>query len=100
MTDKTPGRQPNGKSLGLPVRSFLFTLDQVGEMLQVDESKLRERYVFYTNRHVGSPPKDKMRAVNIAPVGTHPQWRIAEREFVRWLRYKGFRVYDRGWTID
>jgi hypothetical protein len=26
-----------------------------------------------------------------------PDWRVSEKDFVRWLRFKGFRYHERGY---
>lgn len=83
--------------MGLPVRAFLFTVDQLSTMLSVGEDTVKKDYLFYEGRQPGARPKSKMLARNIAPEGSKPEWRVAERELVRWLKSRGFRVYDRGW---
>jgi hypothetical protein len=85
------------EKVGLPVKPFLYTLDQIAFLISIEERTLKTSYLFYQDRSVGAPPKNKIRAVNIAPTGETPNWRVAEREFVRWLRYKGFRYQERGW---
>lgn len=81
--------------VGLPVRPFLYTPDQIAGLIAVDTKAVKEKYLWYDGRSVGPRPKDKMTARNIAPEGERPQWRVAERELVRWLRVKGFRFYER-----
>lgn len=84
--------------VGLPVKPFLYTLDQIAFLISVEEKTVKTSYLWYKGRSVGSPPKDKMQAVDISPASADkPEWRVAEREFVRWLRTKGFRYQDRGW---
>lgn len=78
------------------MRLFLYTTDQVALLLNVSEATLKQQYLFYDKRHIGAPPKDKMVARNIAAEGSTPQWRIAEKELLRWLRYKGFVITQRG----
>lgn len=81
----------------LPRRAFLFTVDQIATLLSVEEQTVFRQYLFYEGRDVGARPKDKMVARNIARQGEKPDWRIAEREFMRWMRVKGFRYYERGY---
>lgn len=83
------------KKFGLPVRSFLYTLDQIATMVQVQIKHLKSTYIHFEERSVGFRPPGKISARNIAPNGESPDWRVAEEEFVRWLRYKGFKVYNR-----
>jgi len=65
-------------------------------MIDVKEDTIKRSYLYYEGRSVGSRRKDLMIARNVAPPDEKPDWRIAEREFVRWMRHKGFRYYERG----
>lgn len=84
-----------GDSVGLPPRPFLYTLDQLAVLLDVSELALKQTHVYFEGRSTGVRRKDMMLARNIAPSSEKPDWRVAEREFVRWMRTKGFRVYER-----
>lgn len=86
----------NPASVGLPVRVFLFTLDQIATMLNMDTRKVMAQYIYFEGRSIGARHKTLMTARNIAPADEAPEWRVAEREVIRWLRVKGFRYYDRG----
>jgi hypothetical protein len=88
----------NPANLGLPPRVFLYTLDQVASMLSYSEAALKGKMVYFDGRSTGPQPTDKLLARNIAPAGTTPEWRIAEQEFMRWLKYKGFRLYEAAWA--
>ena len=46
-------------------------------------------------RSVGTKTREQMLARNIAPRDKTPDWRVAEMELVRWMRFRGFRFYDR-----
>jgi hypothetical protein len=85
----------SSRSVGLPPRTFLYTLDQISTLIDVTLHTLRRDYVYYEDRSTGIPHKDLIRARNIAPTGLPPDWRVAENELVRWMRHKGFRYYDR-----
>lgn len=85
------------EAVGLPIRPFLYTLDQVSTLIAVEMSTLKTRYIYFDRRHVGVQPKRKILAVNISPQGSPPDWRVSERELVRWLRYVGIKIYDRTW---
>lgn len=89
---------PTGKSVGLPVRNFMYTPDQIAFLLEVEERQIKQHYLHYEGRSVGVCPKDKMKARNIAPEGMKPEWRVLDIDFVRWMRFKGFKVYERGWV--
>lgn len=80
------------EAVGLPVITFLYTLDQVASMLQKDMMEFADRYVYFHMRMTGPFMRHQIRASNIAPEGQVPDWRIAQEEFVRWLRLHGFRV--------
>lgn len=81
--------------IGLPPRAFLYTLDQLSVMLDLPESRIKQAYIYFEGRSIGSRDKDLMTARNIAPAGDKPDWRVTEREFIRWMRTKGYRWYDR-----
>lgn len=83
------------EKFGLPLRVFLYTLDQIATLIQVDLKTLKGSYIHYEERSVGYRRHEQMSARNIAPDGDKPDWRVAEGEFVRWLRYKGFKIYNR-----
>lgn len=83
------------EAVGLPPRPFLYTFDQIATMLAVTDAWLRKQ-VHLEGRAPGARPRDKMVARNLSPEGE--DWRVAERELLRWLRVKGFRVYERSWV--
>jgi hypothetical protein len=78
--------QSNRDKYGLPPRLFLYTLDQIADMLVVDSMK---KFVHYEGRSVGIAPDDKLLARNIAPAGEKPEWRVEEYEFIRWMKHTG-----------
>lgn len=88
----------NPEKVGMPLRPFLWTLDQIAVMLNVEEKTIRHGrgYLYYEGRSTGVRARDLMTARNIAPADQRPDWRVAEREFLRWLKVKGFKVYERG----
>lgn len=82
-------------AVGLPSRVFLYTIDQLGVMLDMSERNIKSN-LFYDGRDSGRRRADLMITRNIAPQGSQPDWRVAEREFVRWMRAKGFKHYEKG----
>ena len=82
--------------IGLPPRIFMYTPDQIAGMLQLTEAYVRSTLLFYDRREPGLTPRSKMRSVNIAPEGETPEWRVTEREFIRYLRSRGVKFYERG----
>lgn len=90
------GRPPQRDGVGLPPRPFLYTLDQVSVLLNISQSLLTQRYLYFEGRSIGTRKRGLMLANNIAPRDEKPEWRIAERELIRWLKYKGYRYYETG----
>lgn len=81
-------------AIGLPPLLFTFTVDQIASMLSVDEKRVRTHYLFYQGRSVGRQDPRQMKAVNISLHDKLPEWRIAQREFVRYCRKVGFSGHD------
>lgn len=90
-------RENTVRDIGLPIRPFLYTLDQIGVLLSLNTSRLQV-YIHYDGRSVGRPKRDKLLARNIAPLGEAADWRVPESELIRWLRNRGFRVRESRWV--
>ena len=87
------------RDIGLPVREFMYTIDQIAYMMGTTEAYVKRSLLFYEGRSVGVCPKDKLLAVDISPDdATKAEWRIAERHLKRWMRYKGWKFYERGYV--
>jgi hypothetical protein len=86
------------QDVGLPIRPFLYTLDQVATLLGLEVRVLKDKYIHFDDRSLGVHHRDTLLARNIAPSGETPEWRVAEKEFTRWLRHKRFRIYERAWV--
>lgn len=97
MADPIPS-QTKRDEIGLPTRTFFFTLDQISTMLEVKLPALKRSLVHYEHRSVGARKKDMLLAINIAPLNEKPDWRVSEVEFLRWCKYKGIKFYERGWA--
>ncbi|HEY6021724.1 MAG TPA: hypothetical protein VIY48_18200 [Candidatus Paceibacterota bacterium] len=82
--------------IGLPPRVFLYTLDQIALMLDLPVQTVTTSYIYFEGRSIGRKGNELMIARNIAPDDQKPEWRVPEREFVRWMKTKGFRYYERG----
>lgn len=81
--------------IALPVRVFLYTLDQLAAILSVDEETLVVRYLYFQGLSTGIQGNRMMaRNVEIDP-GQRPRWRVAESEVLKYLRNKGFGI-DQG----
>lgn len=70
----------------LPPRPFLYTLDQIMDILRYEKVEDVAKSVHFDGRTPGVPPKEKILARNIAGPDDKPEWRIEEGEFIRWLR--------------
>lgn len=88
-------RESNREKIGLPPRPFLYTIDQLAVMLDVPDHEIHTRYIYHQGRDVGIKKPDVMGAVNIAQPKQKPEWRVTEREFLRWMKFKGFKYYER-----
>lgn len=74
----------------LPARTFLYTLDQIATMLAVPLPTLR-KMVHYDGRTIGKHDPNMLLARQIGPLG-QGDWRVAERELLRWFSRRGYRV--------
>lgn len=88
-------REP-APQVGLPPRPFLYTVDQISVLVNMDERTLHVVHIYHEGRDIGTKHRHHMTARNIAAPNQKPDWRIAEKELIRWLRLKGFKYYDRG----
>ena len=78
----------------LPVRPFFFTVDQVATLTALTIPQVRSA-MFYNASSVGIAPRDQLYAVNLAPPNAPEEWRIEEKELLRWLRHRGYAVLSR-----
>lgn len=83
-------------SVGLPVKPFFYTLDQIATLLSVEEDRLKKAYIYFDGRSTGRRRPDLMISVNIAPDTEKPEWRVEQRELVRWMKAKGFKYHEYG----
>lgn len=90
------------KDVNLPIRPFLYTLDQVATLLGYNSAKQLQAagHLFYSGRQPGRPTVRDMVARNISDDGKPPEWRVAERELVRWLKSRGFKVHEPRWLFQ
>lgn len=95
-----PNPSKSREQIGLPMRPFLYTLDQIATLIATDVAALRSRFIYFDGRSTGRRPPDRMWARNIAEPGDTPEWRVAEAELLRWLRRKGYRFYERGYGVS
>jgi hypothetical protein len=88
----------SNKGLGLPPRIFFYTVDQIGSMLSLEEAYIKRNLLHYQGRSPGICPRGIMLAINVAPEGEKPEWRVSEQSFARYLRSKGIKFYERGYA--
>lgn len=98
MRGKHPHTANQPESVVLPVKPFLYTLDQVAQLLNIETKKLYSNgWINFHGRSTGIATKQEMVARNIEKDPDKPaEWRIAERELVRWLRLRGYKFHERG----
>jgi hypothetical protein len=71
---------------GLPSRLFLYTLDQIADMLALPNI---DKLVFRIGVDPGIPPRTMLAARNITPHAAESEWRIEEMELIRWMKVTG-----------
>ena len=80
------------KEVELPTRAFLYTLDQVAFILDMNVTTLKSGYIYYSGLSTGLGRKHLIQARDISdPLKSSREWRVAETELVRWMKLKGFR---------
>jgi len=93
MANKSLDSDEGRAEVGLPPLLFLFTLEQICSMIQVEMKPLMRNHLWYTGVTPGFPMRRQMRAVNIGEHDT-PIWRVTHRDFVAWAKRQGFKVSD------
>lgn len=86
-----------GREVRLPPRLFLYTMDQVAVILDVTTNQVKNNIAFFEGRSIGRSRKEEMRFRNIAAPDEKPDWRVSEHDLVRWLKFKGYKYYERGY---
>lgn len=70
----------------IPLKTFFYTTDQIALMLDVSETYLKNKMLFYQGREAMRQDPRLMRCVNIREPDERPEWRVEEGELLRWLR--------------
>ena len=78
--------QSTRERYGLPPRPFLYTIDQIMDILAYASVGQVSKSVHFEGRSVGVAHKEKMIARNIAGPDDSPEWRVEEDEFIRFMR--------------
>lgn len=94
--DRGQGIHLPPSQIGLPPRPFLYTIDQIAAILYLKEETVKKSYLYLEGRSIGQRHRYLMVARNIAPPDSPPDWRVVDRELIRWMKFKGYRYYDRG----
>jgi len=69
----------------LPIREFMYTLDQIAYMLDTTIPIL-QKSLYYRGRSRGSN-RGMLVAVNISLPQQRPEWRVPENNFITWMTY-------------
>lgn len=81
--------------MGLPRRPFLYTIDQIADLVGISEQRLKVEYLHFTGRTIGKIRWDMLQAIQIAPCSCgREEWRVEEEELIRWLKRAGMRIYE------
>lgn len=73
--------------VNLPPREFMYTIEQVAQLLDVSVGFVEKSVCHFYGRSVGSS-RGKAITINVALPDQKPVWRISETEFKIWMRYK------------
>lgn len=76
----------------------MYTIDQVASMLSCTDSYIKNRIGYFQGRTVVSRTPDDLLFINIAKPTDTAEWRCTEKELLRYLKRKGFKVVDTPWT--
>lgn len=98
MADGRSGPTTDAEKIGLPPRPFLYTIDQISVMTDLTEHNLITQHIYFEGRTVGSRQAHQMiaRNLNVGQPLAKPDWRVLDREFVRWMKKRGYKYYDTG----
>jgi hypothetical protein len=86
------GKPTDQTVIGLPPIIFMFTIDQIASMLNIDERTVMTTYLYYVGRSTGRKATHQMDTINIAPEERDPEWRVPTKEFLRWCTRRGIKV--------
>lgn len=93
MTRPRASDDPN--AVLLPARPFFYTLDQIELLLGKSEDQLAP-LLHLSGWSPGKRPLDKLLAVDLSPEESPvADWRVEEKEFLRWLRRRGMHIVER-----
>lgn len=76
----------------MPTLTFLYTLDQLAGMLNMELRDFQYKHVWFHGITAGRKGRAQMVARNIAADNDTPDWRVTHQDFVRWLDSNGFKI--------
>ena len=81
---------------GLPIKEFLYTLDQVCYLLAIPMNRI-ERHVRFTGGNFRQDSRARMGAINLIVDGAknETEWRVPESEVLAYMKARGFAIYER-----
>lgn len=88
------------KRIGLPIRPFLYTVDQLAVIFDVSEEWVLKNLLYFQGRSTGVYSRNQMLARNISPPNVKPEWRVAENELIRFLKSKGYKHYEKSYLRE
>lgn len=77
----------------LPLREFLFTLDQLALILNIAERTLTAQYIYFDGVSAGTMT-GRMIARDISQDPNQRDWRVAESSFRSFCRKRGWTVVE------
>ena len=83
--------RPTGDSW-MPYRPFFWSITQIASMMGTRKGII-EKWCFFRGRSSGVHDKGRLLSVNMAPADEQPFWCVEDREFRRYLRNQGIRLY-------
>ena len=76
----------------MPYRPFFWTLGQIATMMGASKATV-SGWCYYKGRSSGLHDPTRLLAINMAPPDEKAFWCVEDREFRRYLRNKGVRLY-------
>ncbi|ADD80839.1 gp053 [Rhodococcus phage ReqiDocB7] len=80
-------------AIELPLKTFMYTVDQIAYMFDISEKHLREKILFYVGREMKKQDPMMLRAINIRGLNEAAEWRVTEEELIRWCRKRKVNFY-------
>ena len=85
--------------IDFPWREFMFTLDQIAFLLDIEQDYLINNYLYLPGGRSTGSPTGRIRCTNIARPDQEPNWRVSETAFRFWCKQKGIKIRERTTAI-